>query len=123
MRTLVPITFASSKTVTPAASARLANVVAKVVGRRGCLHVSGLDGGRPLALAKVVEVERPTARRGEEQRCVESRRERIEPLQGTARERHLATAAGGLYIATHRGLQLGIGLASQAVRHYGGAHG
>jgi hypothetical protein len=38
-------------------------------------------------------------------------------------ELHLATAADGLYIATHRGLQLGIGLASQAVRHYGGAHG
>ena len=34
-----------------------------------------------------------------------------------------ATAAGGLYIATHRGVQLGIGLASDAVRHYGGAHG
>ena len=38
-------------------------------------------------------------------------------------ELHLATAADGLYIATHRGLQLGIGLASQAVRHNGGAHG
>ena len=38
-------------------------------------------------------------------------------------ELHLATAVGGLYIATHRGVQLGIGLASEAVRHYGGAHG
>jgi hypothetical protein len=38
-------------------------------------------------------------------------------------ELHLATAIGGLYIATHRGVQLGIGLASDAVRHYGGAHG
>ena len=38
-------------------------------------------------------------------------------------ELHLATAAGGLYIATHRGVQLGIGLASDAARHYGGAHG
>ena len=38
-------------------------------------------------------------------------------------ELHLATAAGGLYIATHRGVQLGIGLASDAVRHHGGAHG
>ena len=38
-------------------------------------------------------------------------------------ELHLATAAGGLYIATHRGVQLGIGFASDAVRHHGGAHG
>ena len=38
-------------------------------------------------------------------------------------ELHLATAADGLYIATHRGLQLGFGLASDAVRHHGGAHG
>ena len=38
-------------------------------------------------------------------------------------ELHLATAADGLYIATHRGVQLGLGLASEAVRHYGGAHG
>jgi hypothetical protein len=38
-------------------------------------------------------------------------------------ELHLATAVGGLYIATHRGVQLGIGLASEAARHYGGAHG
>ena len=36
---------------------------------------------------------------------------------------HLATAAGGLYIATHRGVQLGIGLVSDAVRHDGGRHG
>ena len=35
-------------------------------------------------------------------------------------ELHLATA---VYIATQRGVQLGIGLASEAVRHYGGAHG
>jgi hypothetical protein len=38
-------------------------------------------------------------------------------------ELHLATAAGGLYIATHRGVQLGIGLASDAVRHHGGPYG
>ena len=38
-------------------------------------------------------------------------------------ELHLATAAGGLYIAMHRGVQLGFGLASDAVRHHGGAHG
>ena len=37
-------------------------------------------------------------------------------------ELHLATAADDPYIATHRGLQLGIGLASEAVRVYGGAH-
>jgi hypothetical protein len=37
-------------------------------------------------------------------------------------ELHLATAAGGLYIATHRGVQLGIGLASDAIRHNGGIH-
>ena len=30
-------------------------------------------------------------------------------------ELHLATAAGGLFIAMHRGVQLGIGLASDAV--------
>ena len=34
-------------------------------------------------------------------------------------ELHLATAVGGLYIATHRGVQLGVGLASDAVRHQG----
>ena len=38
-------------------------------------------------------------------------------------ELHLATAVGGLYIATHRGVQLGVGLASDAVRHQGGGHG
>ena len=38
-------------------------------------------------------------------------------------ELHLATAVSGLYIATHRGVQLGIGLASDAVRHYGASHG
>ena len=36
---------------------------------------------------------------------------------------HLATAAGGLYIATHRGIQLGIGLASDAARAQGRPHG
>jgi len=30
---------------------------------------------------------------------------------------------GGLYIATHRGVQLGVGLASDAVRHQTGRHG
>jgi hypothetical protein len=38
-------------------------------------------------------------------------------------ELHLATAVSGLYIATHRGVQLGIGLASDAVRHLGGRLG
>jgi hypothetical protein len=38
-------------------------------------------------------------------------------------ELHLATAVNGLYIATHRGLQLGVGLASDAVRHQIGRHG
>ena len=38
-------------------------------------------------------------------------------------ELHLATAVGGLYIATHRGVQLGVGLASDAVRHQIGRHG
>ena len=38
-------------------------------------------------------------------------------------ELHLATAVGGLYIATHRGVQLGVGLASDAVRHQGRGHG
>jgi hypothetical protein len=38
-------------------------------------------------------------------------------------ELHLATAAGGLYIATHRGVQLGKGLASDAVRQHGGMRG
>jgi hypothetical protein len=38
-------------------------------------------------------------------------------------ELHLATAAGGLYIATHRGVQLGIGLAPDAVRQYVVRHG
>jgi hypothetical protein len=38
-------------------------------------------------------------------------------------ELHLATAAAGLYVATHRGVQLGIGLASDAVRHDGATHG
>ena len=36
---------------------------------------------------------------------------------------HLTTAAHGLYIATHRGVQLGIGIASDSVRHQGGRHG
>jgi hypothetical protein len=35
-------------------------------------------------------------------------------------ELHLATAADGLYIATDRGVQLGVGLASDAMRHQGG---
>ena len=35
-------------------------------------------------------------------------------------ELHLATAASGLYIATHRGVQLGIGLAPDRAQHYGG---
>ena len=38
-------------------------------------------------------------------------------------ELHLATAISGLYIATHRGVQLGVGLASDAVRHQIGRHG
>jgi hypothetical protein len=38
-------------------------------------------------------------------------------------ELHLATAVGGLYVATHRGVQLGVGLASDAVRHQGRSHG
>ena len=38
-------------------------------------------------------------------------------------ELHLATAISGLYIATHRGVQLGVGLASDAVRHRSGRHG
>jgi len=38
-------------------------------------------------------------------------------------ELHLATAAAGLYVATHRGVQLGMGLASDAVRERGGGHG
>lgn len=39
-------------------------------------------------------------------------------------ELHLATAACGLYIATHRGVQLGIGLASDAALHvHGGNRG
>jgi hypothetical protein len=37
-------------------------------------------------------------------------------------ELHLATATSGLYIAMHRGVQLGIGLASDAVWH-GVGHG
>ena len=38
-------------------------------------------------------------------------------------ELHLATAVNGLYVATHRGVQLGVGLASDAVRHQIGRHG
>ena len=38
-------------------------------------------------------------------------------------ELHLVTAAQGLYIATHRGVQLGIGIASDTVRHQGGRLG
>jgi hypothetical protein len=38
-------------------------------------------------------------------------------------ELHLAPAVGGLYIATHRGVQLGVGLASDAVRHQCPGHG
>jgi hypothetical protein len=38
-------------------------------------------------------------------------------------ELHLATAAHGLYIATHRGVQLGIGLALDALRRESGRHG
>ena len=39
-------------------------------------------------------------------------------------ELHLATAVSSLYIATHRGVQLGgPGLASDAVRHQGRGHG
>jgi len=38
-------------------------------------------------------------------------------------ELYLATAASGLYIATHRGIQLGIGLASDAMRPRGGPYG
>jgi hypothetical protein len=36
---------------------------------------------------------------------------------------HLATAADGLYIATHRGVQLGMGVALDAVRQQGAGHG
>jgi hypothetical protein len=39
------------------------------------------------------------------------------------RELYLATAASGLYIATHRGIQLGVGLASDAMRLRGGPYG
>jgi len=38
-------------------------------------------------------------------------------------ELHLATAVSGLYVATHRGVQLGVGLTSDAVRHQGRGHG
>jgi hypothetical protein len=38
-------------------------------------------------------------------------------------ELHLATAVEGLYIATHRGVQLGVGLASDAARRFMGRHG
>jgi hypothetical protein len=38
-------------------------------------------------------------------------------------ELHLATAVSGLYIATHRGVQLGVGLASDAVPRQIGRHG
>jgi hypothetical protein len=38
-------------------------------------------------------------------------------------ELHLATVAAGLYVATHRGVQLGMGVASDAVREQGGRHG
>ena len=38
-------------------------------------------------------------------------------------ELHLATAASGLYVATHRGIQLGVGLASDAMRSRGGPYG
>ena len=38
-------------------------------------------------------------------------------------ELHLATAVSGLYIATHCGVQLGVGLAFDAVRHQSHAHG
>src|SRR5262245_13104586 len=38
-------------------------------------------------------------------------------------ELHLVTAAQGLYIATHRGVQLGIGVASDTVRQQGARHG
>ena len=38
-------------------------------------------------------------------------------------ELHLATATSGLYIATHRGVQLGMGVASDAVRPQGRGHG
>ena len=38
-------------------------------------------------------------------------------------ELHLATATSGLYIATHRGVQLGIGLAADGAQRNGGAHG
>ena len=37
-------------------------------------------------------------------------------------ELHLATAVSGLYVATHRGVQLGVGLAPDAVRHQGRGH-
>jgi hypothetical protein len=38
-------------------------------------------------------------------------------------ELHLATAAAGLYVATHRGVQLGMGVAPDAVRQQGVGHG
>ena len=38
-------------------------------------------------------------------------------------ELHLATAVNGLYVATHRGVQLGVGPASDAVRRQGQGHG
>jgi hypothetical protein len=38
-------------------------------------------------------------------------------------ELHLATAVGGLYVATHRGIQLGVDLASDALRPQGGPYG
>ena len=37
-------------------------------------------------------------------------------------ELHLATAASGLYIATYRGIQLGVGLASDTMRPQGGPY-
>jgi hypothetical protein len=38
-------------------------------------------------------------------------------------ELRLATAADGLYVAMHRGVQLGMGIASDAVRQQGVGHG
>jgi hypothetical protein len=87
-----PITFASSKTVTAAASAFEANASRMSYGVAGGLHAGGLDGRRPFALAEVVEVERSAFGRRVQERRVEARRQSVERGERAAGERHVAHA-------------------------------
>jgi hypothetical protein len=74
---------ASSKMETPAASASVANGVAQVV-RAAPVDPGSIEGGRPLAVAPVGEVEVSPLRRRKEERGGEPRRESVEGVEGAS---------------------------------------